>query len=425
MKPVCLPLLLVLLCVAVPAAAADPVHASFTANQTEGSAPLTVSFLDLSRGGPTSWIWNFGDGGSSTGRNPVHTFTGEGVFIVTLFAERAEPHSADSRTLNIYVRIGDEVVADFTAAPCSGPAPLAVQVTDLSINATSWAWSFGDGGTSDEQSPVHTYTVTGNYTVSLRASSDFRMDTETKVGYVSVTGPVTASFAGTPRAVLNGTTVQFTDTSTGNPFTRAWDFGDGTTSSEQNPAHLYHRAGIYNVSLTAANPLDTDSRQENGYVTVYDPVGASFASPQHFGPAPLTVRFNDTSSGDPTSWSWTFGDGSTSTEQNPVHIYHNPGTYDVTLTASNGYYQETTTALGCIVTVWVGQVPTGAGSPTDTNADGLCDDVNGNGRPDFADVVLCFNQMIWIAANEPVTSFDYNGNTRIDFADIVWLFNHL
>ena len=70
-------------------------------------------------------------------------------------------------------------------------------------------------------------------------------------------------------------------------------------------------------------------------------------------------------------------------------------------------------------------VPGGTSQPTDTDGDGLCDDVNGNNRADFADVVLFFNQMTWIAANEPVSAFDYNGNGRIDFADVVWLFNHL
>ena len=70
-------------------------------------------------------------------------------------------------------------------------------------------------------------------------------------------------------------------------------------------------------------------------------------------------------------------------------------------------------------------VPPGTALPTDTNADGLYDDVNGNGRKDFADVVLYFNQMTWISANEPIAAFDCNGNTRIDFADVVWLFNHL
>jgi len=70
-------------------------------------------------------------------------------------------------------------------------------------------------------------------------------------------------------------------------------------------------------------------------------------------------------------------------------------------------------------------VPPSAPSPTDTDGDGLCDDVNGNGRADFADVVLSFNQMTWIAANEPLAAFDYNANGRIDFADVVWLFNEL
>jgi exo-beta-1,3-glucanase (GH17 family) len=70
-------------------------------------------------------------------------------------------------------------------------------------------------------------------------------------------------------------------------------------------------------------------------------------------------------------------------------------------------------------------VPGATGAPRDLDQDGLCDDVNGNGREDFADVLLYFNQMTWIAANEPAPAFDYNGNGRIDFADVVWLFNRL
>jgi PKD repeat protein len=73
----------------------------------------------------------------------------------------------------------------------------------------------------------------------------------------------------------------------------------------------------------------------------------------------------------------------------------------------------------------VGAVPPGTALPTDGDGDGVCEDVNGNGRGDFADVVLFFNQMTWIAANEPVAAFDYNANGRIDFADVVWLFNNL
>ncbi len=70
-------------------------------------------------------------------------------------------------------------------------------------------------------------------------------------------------------------------------------------------------------------------------------------------------------------------------------------------------------------------LPGAFGPPTDPNRDGRYEDVNGNGRADFADVVLFFDQILWIAANEPVMAFDYNGNGRIDFADVVWLFNNL
>ena len=70
-------------------------------------------------------------------------------------------------------------------------------------------------------------------------------------------------------------------------------------------------------------------------------------------------------------------------------------------------------------------IPGGVGVPTAPLANGLYTDVNGNGRNDFADIVLYFNQMTWIAANEPICAFDYNGNGRIDFADVTWLFNNL
>jgi hypothetical protein len=84
-----------------------------------------------------------------------------------------------------------------------------------------------------------------------------------------------------------------------------------------------------------------------------------------------------------------------------------------------GNVTPTTTVPG------IALVPGGAGLPTSTAGNGVYDDVNGNGRADFADVVLYFNQMSWIAANEPLAAFDYNGNGRIDFADVAWLFNHL
>ena len=114
-------------------------------------------------------------------------------------------------------------------------------------------------------------------------------------------------------------------------------------------------------------------------------------------------------------------------EQNPQHVYAAPGTYSVALRVSTAAGASSAARAGYVAVTGpaVVTVPGGAGLPTDTDADGLYDDVNGNGRKDFADVVLFFNQLTWIAEHEPAGLFDYNKNGRIDFADVVWLFNNL
>ena len=157
------------------------------------------------------------------------------------------------------------------------------------------------------------------------------------------------------------------------------------------------------------------------------PVLARFSANVTGGSAPLAVRFTDGSTNGPTTWSWAFGDGGTSGDQHPVHVYAAPGTYTVTLevsSADGGSDTETKTGYVTVARPIV-PVPPSTALPTDMDADGLYEDVNGNDRREFADVVLYFNSMTWIAANEPLGAFDYNGNGRIDFADVVWLFNNL
>ena len=115
---------------------------------------------------------------------------------------------------------------------------------------------------------------------------------------------------------------------------------------------------------------------------------------------------------------WAFPNGTGFSQTHPDT--DGDGFCDDVFVAANGAIDYLPLAMPAVAAV-----PGGAGLPEDTNDDGKYDDVNGNGRADFADVVLYFNQMLWIAANEPVALFDYNGNGRIDFADVVWLFNNL
>ncbi|MEN6340970.1 MAG: PKD domain-containing protein [Methanospirillum sp.] len=151
---------------------------------------------------------------------------------------------------------------------------------------------------------------------------------------------------------------------------------------------------------------------------------AAFSANTTSGLAPLTVEFTDSSTGVIDTRSWNFGDGATSTGANPTHTFAAAGNYTVNLTVTNIAGSNSTTRT-VSVTAPILAVPPGTALPTDTDGDGIYDDVNGNGRADFADVVILFNQMSWITENEPIAAFDCNGNGRIDYADVVWLFNRL
>ncbi|MFB3895009.1 MAG: PKD domain-containing protein [bacterium] len=139
--------------------------ADFTASPSSGNAPLNVSFTDDSTNA-TSWFWKFGDGNVSTERNATHNYSTEGNYTVIHVVNNGKGWS--SKTQEINVRNGLPV-ADFSADNSTG----SVQFTDLSQNATAWNWDFGDNETSTEQSPVHTYSAAGNYTVTLNVSNEF------------------------------------------------------------------------------------------------------------------------------------------------------------------------------------------------------------------------------------------------------------
>jgi PKD repeat protein len=164
-----------------------------------------------------------------------------------------------------------------------------------------------------------------------------------------------AGFTGTP---VTGTTplkVQFTDTSTNAPTSWSWSFGDGSTvnATVKNPLHTYTAAGTYTVTLTAKNAAGSTVTTRTKYITVTAaptaPV-AGFTGTPVSGTSPLKVQFTDTSTNAPTSWSWSFGDGSTvnATVKNPLHTYTTAGTYTVTLTAKNAAGSGKVTKTGYI-----------------------------------------------------------------------------
>jgi len=323
------------------------INADFTGTPRSGAPPLSVTFNDTSTGGKVdSWSWNFGDGGTSTEQNLTHQYTTDGTYTVTLTVTNTT-YGSSTKTRTSYISVstpptpgpGSAPTAQFTASPTSGDPPLTVTFTDQSTGTPSvyaWWWDFGDGSdTSRSQNPTHTYTTAGQYDVSLTVTNGYSEDTETKSAYINVGDVVDANFTASPTSGNPPLRVDFTDTSTGSPTSWSWDFGDGNTSSAQNPTHTYVSGGVYNVSLTVENAISTDTLERTDYISVGTLPVADFSASPTNGTAPLDVSFTDLSTGNPTTWSWDFGDGNSSTVENPVHTYVSAGTYDVTLTVTN------------------------------------------------------------------------------------------
>jgi len=322
----------------------------FSASPVYGSVPLTVRFTDLSTNNPTAWIWDFGDGtmGGVGDRNPVHTYNAVGTYNVTLTVFNTGAPEGRSITKTSYITVVRTPVADFTADPTSGNAPLLVQFTDTSMgNPTGWLWNFGDGSISTQQNPYHLYTKPGVYSVTLSVRNSAGSNSITKEGLITVRALPTADFSANRTSGVAPLAVTFTDGSSGSPTTWAWNFGDGNTSTDQNPTHVYSTPGVYTVSLTAANDVGSDTKTRTGYITVGEGLLASFtyttSNPENL--APLTVAFRDTSGDSPAAWVWNFGDGTLTTERNPIHTFTKAGNYTVILTVSDTFRSSSTSQV--------------------------------------------------------------------------------
>ena len=150
------------------------------------------------------------------------------------------------------------------------------------------------------------------------------------------------------------TKVMFVDNSMGStPMTYQWDFGDGSTSTEQNPSHMYTLRGLYTVKLTVTNQFGSSTEIKKDYITIGMGPKADIAATPVNGNVPLSVQFTDKSQGQVTTWQWDFGDGKRSDEKDPVHTYWTAGVYNVILTVSNDYGSSDATKFNFIYVVWL------------------------------------------------------------------------
>ncbi len=223
---------------------------------------------------------------------------------------------------------------------------LAVTFTNLSQNSNTTIWNFGDGNSSSNINPIHTYAQTGTYNVQLIISNDCGVDTFNQSIFVEI---VEANFAIDEDGGCLPHTVNFQNNSLGTIDDFLWTFegGNPATSNDENPQIIYDTPGLFDVQLEVYGTQGIDTIFIAEAIEVLEVPNASF---DFSSPIQGTVNFNNNST-NATSFDWDFGDGSAiSNEEMPIHIYNSLGNYVVTLTASNEYCSNTFTDTVSIIT---------------------------------------------------------------------------
>lgn len=310
---------------------------NFSASATSGCYPLPVSFTDMTIAGSgtnTSWLWDFGDGTTSTLQNPSHVYTSARTFNVTLQVRNSDG-CISTLTKTSLIQINTGVLAQFdndNPQTCKAPVTINLQNQSTGTGVVNYQWDFGDGNTSDLLNPSHTYAANGTYTIQLIVTnSNGCTDTIVKPNAVTV-GLVDAGFT-TPATVCQGSNVQFTNTSVPVPASVLWHYGDGNTGTSLNPQYNYSAPGSYTVKMVANFGACTDSASRTINVLV-KPTAAFSSTDTVNCKAPFTVNFSNQSA-NAVSYAWNFGDNTTSTLQNPSHTYNNTGRYTVKLVVTN------------------------------------------------------------------------------------------
>ena len=280
------------------------------------------------------FFWDFGDGNTSTIENPIHTYDQDGFYTVLLEVE----NDCGGDIIEKEIEVISKVTADFTSDVVDGCPELEVQYEDLSSdNVIDWEWEFEGGipAFSTEEDPIVLYETPGTYGVTLTVFSrqGKYQDTKSDSTYIEVFANPEASYTYVMDS-MNPRRVIFTNTSQ-NADSYEWDFGDGNTSTEENPTHTYASDDFYFVELTAINSCDEDFYEEE--IQISSKPIAGFSADPNTGCEGSSVQYTSLSSDNTESWSWEFEGGtpSTSTNENPVVQYNTPGVYNVTQYVTN------------------------------------------------------------------------------------------
>jgi PKD repeat protein len=313
-------------------------HALFSVDQDPNTLEISFSDSSSTHYAVTSWIWDFGDGNSSTSQNPSHTYAHGGAYDVCLIVYDAHGCS-DSVCQQIIVHQVNTPTCQASFSFHEAANGLQVNFADASTGSniiTSWVWDFGDGNSSTLQNPSHTYAHGAPYDVCL-IIHDAHGCSDSVCQQIILhqlnTPACHASFSFQEPA--NGLQVNFSDASTGsNTITSwVWDFGDGNSSTLQNPSHSYSHEGTYDVCLIIH---DVHGCSDSVCQSIVIYAGTAPVCHAAFTASVGTngeTFFTNTSTGTGlhTSYYWTFGEGTGSSDENPHFTFSHSGHFTVCL----------------------------------------------------------------------------------------------
>jgi gliding motility-associated-like protein len=311
----------------------------FTASDSGNvCSPKTIQFTNQSTGiSNPSYLWNFGDGGTSTLANPSHTYTNPGNYSVTLLISNSNGCSKSLTKQNFINLINkpNSVINASNTSACTAPFS-TIFTASSNQTGVSYLWNFGDNTTGLGNTLTHTYNAIGTYTIQLISiNTTGCKDTLIMPNYINISNLIPSFSVG--NTLCQNTSVNFTNTSTPNGGNCLWNFGDGGTATINNPSHIYSNPGNYTVKLIVQSGSCIDSTTQ--VINIKPSPTASFtANPTVPCAAPGIVNFTSTSSGTGIiSYFWNFGDITTSTNANPTHTYANYNQYTVQLTVTNNF----------------------------------------------------------------------------------------
>jgi PKD repeat protein len=300
--------------------------ARFTASSDEICEGESVQFTSTSEGTITGYFWEFQGGtpATSTDANPSVVYSNSGTFDVKLTVTDGAIEDVETKSASVNVVGSPEVDFEY------GINGYSVDFNNLSANADTYTWNFGDGETSTLSDLVHTYSQPGSYDVILEASNSCSTNEKSKT--VTIVEIVEANFTYGTSSICEGGTVNFDNSSLGDIQSYFWEFNGGSpsTSTEQNPTVAYNSEGAYSVKLTVTGQFGAqDSKTEVSAIIIEAGPTANFS----YTLDEKTVSFSNLSENF-DNISWDFGDGSTSSDENPVHTFTEEGDYVVRLEVS-------------------------------------------------------------------------------------------